>query len=294
MSSQDLVSLEGAQIDGDLLLANLNLGEGALILQRTSVRGTLGLIDVKKPEALSLLDLRSASASTYDHPPVSWPRPNALLLDGFKYSSFGPSFPVNQCVQWLRQSNPLPLSLQPYEQAARVLNDSGYETEAKQTLIAKSEDLLKYGALTWWQRLSNYWLGLTVGYGYRSHRALFIMVCIIFMGAEIFHDGKRNHLMVKTNTSWASDVSKSNYPKFQAFLYSMDTFLPILNLGQKDYWAPNANIGLVAEFPLSPSFVFKFTWGSALRSYLILHIILGWIFTTLWVAGFTGLVRKLN
>jgi hypothetical protein len=112
--------------------------------------------------------------------------------------------------------------------------------------------------------------------------------------AGIFHDGKRNLLMVKTNTSWASDLSKSNYPKFQSFLYSIDPFLPIVNLGQKDYWAPNANIGSLAKFPLSPSFAFKFTWGSALRLYLILHIILGWIFTTLWVAGFTGLVRKLN
>jgi hypothetical protein len=83
-------------------------------------------------------------------------------------------------------------------------------------------------------------------------------------------------------------------PKFQSFLYSMDAFLPIVNLGQKDYWAPNTNIGSLAKFSLSPSFAFKFTWGSALRLYLILHIILGWIFTTLWVAGFTGLVRKLN
>jgi hypothetical protein len=210
--TQDLFSLEGAQIDGDLILTNLSLGNGALILQRTSVHGALGPIDVKKPEALSRLDLRFAYASTYDHPPMSWPRPNALLLDGFKYSSFGPSFPVSRCVQWLRQNNPLPLSLQPYEQAARVLKDSGYETEAKQTLIAKSEDLARYGELTWWQRLSNYWLGLTVGYGYRSHRALIIMAYIIFMGAGIFHDGKRNNLMVKTNTSWASDLSKSNYP----------------------------------------------------------------------------------
>lgn len=160
---------------------------------------------------------------------MSWPRPNALLLDGFKYSSFGLSFPVNRCVQWLRQNNPLPLSLQPYEQAARVLKDSGYETEAKQTLIAKSEDLARYGELTWWQRLSNYWLGLTVGYGYRSHRAL-VMAYIIFMGAGIFHDGKKNHLMVKTNTSWASDLSKSNSRTTQSSNHSSTRWTPSFRL----------------------------------------------------------------
>ena len=82
---------------------------------------------------------------------------------------------------------------------------------------------------------------------------------------------------------------KSNYPKFQPFIYSLDTFLPVVDLGQKGYWTPNANSGFEAKFPLIDS---KFTWGSALRAYLWVHILLGWFFTTLWVAGLTGLVRK--
>ena len=292
--STDLFSLESARIDGDLLLANLSLSKGGLILQRSRVRGALGLIDIVEAGSLSVLDLRFASASTYDHSPPSWPKSGSLLLDGFKYSTFGPGFPVDQCIRWLRLNHSKPFRLEPYEQAARVLKSSGYESEATQTLIAKAEDLLRYGEFPQWSGLIKSCLGFFVGHGYQPHRALIFMVYIIFLGAAVFQDGKRNGLMVKTNTSWASDASKSNYPRFQPFIYSMDTFLPIVDLGQKNYWAPNANSGFLAKFPLSPSFAFNFTWGSALRIYLLVQIILGWIFTTLWVAGFTGLVRKLN
>jgi hypothetical protein len=293
--SMDLFSLEGARVDGDLLLANLSLSNGRLILQRSRVRGALGLFDLAEAESLSVLDLQFASVSIYDHFPDSWPKSGSLLLDGFKYSTFGRGFSADQCIRWLRLNKPF--RLQPYEQAARVLRSSGYESEATQILIAKSEDLLRYGELTWWSRLIKRCLGFFVGHGYQPHRALIFMVYIIFLGAGIFYHGKIDGLMVKTNIPWAtSDANKSKYPKFQPFIYSMDTFLPIVDLGQKNYWAPNASSGFLAkfQFPWSPSFAFKLTGGDALRIYLVLYIILGWTFTTLWVAGFTGLVRKLN
>jgi hypothetical protein len=272
---------------------HMNLGEGYLLLQRSSIQGALLLSDFDNPEELSHVDLRFASAGTVDPHPNSWPKSDRLFLDGFRYSAFGSLIAAKNSINWLRLSNRAPLMLQPYEQAARVLLQSGYESEANQTLIAKFEDLLRYGDLTWLQRLWNRCVGVTVGYGYRSHRALLVMLGIIVVGTVFFQAARKNHLMLETNISWASDVKKANYPKFQPLLYSMDTFLPIVNLGQKDYWAPNVNSG-VAQIPVSRSLILKFTWGSALRAYLIVHIIFGWIFTTLWVAGLTGLVRKQN
>jgi len=52
--------------------------------------------------------------------------------------------------------------------------------------------------------------------------------------------------------------------------------LPIVNLQQKDYWAPNS------ERPR----------GHWARRYLPLHILAGWFFTTLFVVGVTGLIRR--
>jgi hypothetical protein len=67
------------------------------------------------------------------------------------------------------------------------------------------------------------------------------------------------------------------YPQFSAVVYSLDTFLPVINLGQKDHWAPNANLGKDARW---------------LRRYLWAHIISGWILTTLFLAGVAGVTSR--
>jgi hypothetical protein len=58
------------------------------------------------------------------------------------------------------------------------------------------------------------------------------------------------------------------HQKFSAPVYTLDTFLPIINFGQKDKWMPNPHLGV---------------WG---------HIGLGWLLTTLFVAGLTPIVRS--
>ena len=54
----------------------------------------------------------------------------------------------------------------------------------------------------------------------------------------------------------------SFYPKLQPFMYSLDTFTPLISLDQADYWFPNAELGTTLSCgPLS------ITTGSLLRSY---------------------------
>ena len=66
------------------------------------------------------------------------------------------------------------------------------------------------------------------------------------------------------------------YPKFNAFVYSLESFVPLIKLDQSANWAPNANRA----------------WGRFLRYYLYLHITAGWVLTTLWVGAVTGLVKS--
>ena len=75
----------------------------------------------------------------------------------------------------------------------------------------------------------------------------------------------------------------TSYPVFTAFVYSLDTLIPLVELHQQGYWLPNANEG---------SDWIGFTSGAWLRVYLWVHIGAGWVLTTLAVAGFTGLVRR--
>ena len=103
----------------------------------------------------------------------------------------------------------------------------------------------------------------------------------------------------------SSEKENPNYPKFNAFMYSMDTFVPIINFHQQDYWLPNANQGrdtiipiVSLEFqtdnPLPKLNISQAKTGSLLRWYLWFHIVMGWFLNSLWVAGFTGLVRRLE
>jgi hypothetical protein len=77
------------------------------------------------------------------------------------------------------------------------------------------------------------------------------------------------------------------YPRFNAFVYSLETFVPLLKLGISKDWIPNATrsesirIGSL-DLPIT---------GGELRVYLWFHIIAGWFLTTLWVGGLTGLVK---
>ena len=52
--------------------------------------------------------------------------------------------------------------------------------------------------------------------------------------------------------------------------------LPIVDLHQEKYWLPDA----------------RKDYGWLYQAYLWLHIIFGWILTTVLVAGLTGLVKK--
>lgn len=62
-----------------------------------------------------------------------------------------------------------------------------------------------------------------------------------------------------------------DYVPFQPIAYSIDVFVPILDLHQETNWMP------------------KDGWW---RFYMWLHIGLGWLFSTIWVAGLSGLIKK--
>ena len=65
-------------------------------------------------------------------------------------------------------------------------------------------------------------------------------------------------------------------------MYSVDTFVPLIDLHQSKYWLPNAKRG---------NKLLGLHIGGLLRLYLWIHIVMGWALTTLLVVGLTGLVR---
>ncbi|KPF69744.1 hypothetical protein IP69_10395 [Bosea sp. AAP35] len=68
----------------------------------------------------------------------------------------------------------------------------------------------------------------------------------------------------------------SSYPAFNPWFYSLDTLLPVLDLGQKSFWRPD---------PIGRH-------GRVAINYFYFQAIIGWALSLLAVAGFSGLVKS--
>ncbi len=70
----------------------------------------------------------------------------------------------------------------------------------------------------------------TVVYGYRTYRAIFGLLAIILVGWGIFAWASWDHLR--------ATKSAGQLPDYAPWLYSIDSVLPVINLGQEAAWSP--------------------------------------------------------
>jgi hypothetical protein len=103
----------------------------------------------------------------------------------------------------------------------------------------------------------------------------------MILGYFVFREAASQGVMtpasgqVTIHENWVGDITYP-YPQFNPALYSIDVFLPIVDLHQESYWIPNTG---------QPG-------GKPFLVYMIIHIMAGWFLTTLFVAAITGVVRK--
>jgi hypothetical protein len=281
------VRLLGAHIKGDLSCRNArfeNPNGDALNVQRSTVEGSIFLDRSKLNGALNLQYSRLGVIVDDED---SWPQRGQLLLDGLEYEGFaGDRTPMDaqRRLEWLRRQLP-DFRPQPYDQLARVFRRMGREADAVEVLIAKQEDLIRHGKLSRWGRLTRRILGVTIGHGYRSGRALLWSLAFVIAGALIFGWANARGLMAPSSPEILTDplyraggTIPPDYPRFEALFYSLDAFLPIVDLHQEGFWLPDAG---------KP-------FGALVRIYLWIHIAAGWFLSTLFVSGVTGLVRHLE
>ena len=314
----DALFAQGAEIGEDLFLRDRFKATGVVWLAGATIGGQLdcsggkfynpdgdalnargaeigeGLVLSDGFEATGAVDLSFATARVLDDRKQDWPA--VLYLDGFTYEKLSPFAPVKgqERLDWLRRCGDASFSPQPYEQLAAVLRASGHDGAATRVLIGQQDDRIRLTDMhpihKGWNRL----LGVAIGHGYRSQRALYWAAGLIGVGALLFQWGYAHSERLITPSG--VDISaaaparvSADYPAFNALMYSTDVFLPIIDLHQQSYWLPNANRGLEVSL-----LMVRCRQGALLRWFFWGQIILGWGLTSLWVAGFTGLVRKLE
>jgi hypothetical protein len=255
------IQLEGCKVVGGLSFANTKVED------ELRLRGKI----FSDKSINSKLDLEFARVRTLADSEESWPEKGQLLLEGFVYEKLDFASPNDQRsrLRWLNLQNQDSnkggrFSPQPYEQLARVLKDSGHESDAMGVLIGKQENMRRYGRLGRWGSCWNWFLGKTIAHGYKSTRALWVSLAIILFGFLPFHYGYESgmiepsdleaYTIASSDTEAAGAVEPSpetappannalTYPEFFAPTYSLDVFLPVIDLHQANYWLPRASRG---------------------------------------------------
>ena len=252
--------------------------------------------------AETAIDLEGAKVTTLEDDQASWPHPGRLYLDGFVCGRISGESPgdASARLEWIKRlDKSRSFSRQPYLNLARLEREAGDDNGAKQVLVTMEDTRLRSGGLPLRDYIWSVILRWTIGYGYKPTRALWWAFTAVLLGWCFFGFGYAARIMTPIDQQ-AYAGSPSNYPAFNPFIYSLDTFLPIIDLGQKTRWMPNANRGeVVVRVPAWTAVAWRFEWdadtitvGTVLRLYLWIHIVVGWALSTLFVAGFTSLVRK--
>ncbi|MBF6569834.1 MAG: hypothetical protein IVW54_13270 [Candidatus Binataceae bacterium] len=296
--SDGMVDFRLSTIGGSLSFNHVDfIGDGAtgLDAERARIGGTLYWTQIAVTPR-TILDLEDAEAGAFWDSPESWPAAGHLMLNGFEYKNFGeaPDDAATR-LRWLSLQKPGYRS-QPFNQLAQVLNNSGREQEAVSVLIAKRDARLRFGGLSVADRIWQFLLKVTIGYGYRPLQALWWMVGFVIFGSILFGWGYRAGLVTPTEhhayQSFLGGECPAHYPPFNAFVYSLENFLPLVDLHQAAHWRPNPRHirdHQIRFFSLKRD-IGKIE-GGALRIYLWAHILSGWILTPLFVAGISGLIH---
>jgi hypothetical protein len=190
---------------------------------------------------------------------------------------------------------------QPYTQLASVYQAIGQDEQANQVLVARAERLGElarpFSAHGIWYR----YVGKLIGYGYEPFRAVKIGAVIVILGAIVFGIGNRRRLMAETKLAehvlsqeGEPRLISPTYPRFNPLVYSLDVFLPFVDLQQICYWLPGENAS--GAQPSRNCFLhvgrWSLKWSSLLRVYLWFQTLAGWTLCTLLAAAVTGIVKS--
>ena len=231
------------------------------------------------------LDLRGAKVSVLLDEEKSWPEYESLRIDGLTYTVLGPPSDVAIRLRWLGLQG-LGFHPQPYNELAAFYKRGGSDSEAIQVLVAKED--ARYSSYGW---LGWFWGGFlkyTIAYGHRPLLAVFWSLAVVLLGWLLVSAGSRAGLMCETWPENNPTEARKRYERLSPLLYSLDVFLPFVNLHQEHYWWADGDADgqfaiLGREIHIS---------GGMLRRYLWLQIIAGWLLSAIFIAGITGLIRN--
>jgi hypothetical protein len=283
---QGEVRILSAQIGADLDCAGSTFTE--VNAETATIRGNFFWRDIKHPE-MTMLDLRSASAGTIaDDNDKSWPKRGNLFLDGFVYGRISAgATDAGTRLRWLTLQSEF--SRQPYRQLAKVLRETGDDDGARLVLYEMERGRREREDRTLAACVWGLVLRTTVGYGIYPLWAIWWLLGLATLGAVLFHCGYQAGAMTPADEkAYCYFLQHRGAPPYQqqftSIVYSLENSVPLFRFGQDSTWTPDPAARPGARWWL--------TWPSLLRLFRRVQIVCGWILTTLFAAGVSGIVQK--
>lgn len=283
------VRLVGAHISGQLSFSGgatiRNPSGPALHAERVQVEGNVflpkgftsagdgpdGAVRLVGARVGGQFDCSNAVVESRSDPKHRW------HLDGLTYTGL-PLDPLSKGrAGWLelfRTATPA-YAAQPYQQLAAVYRAAGHDGDVRQTLIAQRRAQLDRGMLTGRERLWARVTGITLGYGYQPWRALLFLVGVVVTSVVLAvilgaHGALAHPLDPKNPTAATTPCTIT-----EQVGVGLDVGTPFLNTRTRDRCtATNTATGSGLTYS---------TWG--------LQLLAGAL-AALFIAGFTGIVRK--
>jgi hypothetical protein len=188
-------------------------------------------------------------------------------LDGLTYTGLPREADLDEWLDMLANRT-LRYASQPYRQLAAAHQAAGHDRDVRHIRIAAQKDLLRRGQLSRWGRLWHRITGLTVGYGYRP------AVALAWFAAAL-----ATAILLVAGVAGPAGLVRG-------------TSGPCSLVGQVGV-ALNAATPLVKPDSSQPC---QLVTSTGLGQFVTVSMwflqVLAWAFATLFVAGFTGLVRK--
>ncbi|HKD68377.1 MAG TPA: hypothetical protein VKB84_16135 [Candidatus Binataceae bacterium] len=279
-----MVALQRATIGNDVTFRRaLFTGNelGGADLSRASVEGRLVWMKIEKTPRTTL-DLSYAQFEQLADEAASWPAAENFAIDGCRYNSIASG--LTQLEDRLRMLRSVrPFSPQAYTELAGALRRQGREREAMQVAIEREELRRDHEKMSFLARLSHRLFGIATGHGYKAYRVMFVPAFFVLAGWLLFSVGYREGVVMPASDQVYEQFLHTrtlppSYPSFNPLIYSLDTFLPLTDFHQEDYWYPNPNRNCRSFSHAEPC-------GTVLHWYLGVHILAGWVFAILGLAG---------
>jgi hypothetical protein len=284
--------LDGCEITGDVLLTSYMTVFGEVSCRRARITGSFEVRDASlgnpagdhQPNRCALrlrqarmmrlvvrrtfftgrVDLSEADVGTLDDDvrrdaPGSWQSASPLELDGFTYARFadGVDRSTEARFRWLGCARAFQPG--PWRQLLETYRREGSDDDATRTAIEMNERRLRSGGLSRRRKAGRWVVKLLVGHGYRPWLAgVWALPLIALFAAVVWR---------QSDDFVAADRVEGDP---QPIVYSLDTFVPIIDFGQADSWAPPIGWVMWLEWTV---------------------VLLGWILSSIVVAGFTRVVR---